>query len=89
MQEDKLKKNKKVCEILGLVFNELKANKKISEIAYESELSRSVIYYIQQSKKDPQLTTFWRLAEGFGIKPSELLKLLEDKMPPDWTILEE
>ncbi len=65
------------------------ARHQITEIAYEGELSRSVIYYIQQSKKDPQLTTFWRLAEGFGIKPSELLKLLEDKMPPDWAILEE
>lgn len=59
MQDDKLKKNKKVREILSSVFNELKGNKKISEIAYECELPRSVVHYIQQAKKDPQLTTLW------------------------------
>ena len=91
MQENKNKviKNKKVREVLSLVLKELKGNKKISEIAYESELSRSVIYYIEKAKKDPQLTTLWRLAEGFGMKPSKFVKLIENKMPDNWTILEE
>lgn len=89
MQKNKVNKNKEIRENLSLVFEELKKDKKISAIAYESELHRSVVYYISQAKKDPQLTTFWRLAEGFGIKPSELLKLIEDKMPEGWTIFEE
>lgn len=89
MQENKNNKNKKIRESLSLVLKELKKDKKISTIAYESELPRSVVYYINQARKDPQLTTFWRLAEGFNIKPSELLKLVEDKMPEGWTIFEE
>lgn len=89
MQENKLKQNKKICEVLSLVFNELKGDKKISTIAYECELPRSVVHYIKQAKKDPQLTTLWRLAEGFNMKPSEFLQLLEEKMPANWTIFEE
>lgn len=89
MQENKIDKNKRIRETLSLVFKELKKDKKISTIAYESELPRSVVYYINQAKKDPQLTTLWRLAEGFNMKPSKLLKLVEDKMPEGWTIFEE
>ena len=44
MQEDKLKKNKQIRETLSLVFNELKGDKKISMIAYECDLPRSVVY---------------------------------------------
>ena len=69
MQEEKLQKNKEIINALSLLFKELKGNKKISEIAYESELSRSVLHYIKYSKKNPQLTTLWRLAEGFNMKP--------------------
>lgn len=86
---EKINKNKRIREALSLVFKELKKDKKISTIAYESELPRSVVYYINQAKKDPQLTTLWRLAEGFNMKPSKLLKLVEDKMPEGWTIFEE
>lgn len=89
MQENKINKNKKIRETLSSVFKELQAKKKISAVAYESELPRSVVYYIEQAKKDPQLTTLWRLAEGFGMKPSEFLKRVEDKMPEGWTILDE
>lgn len=89
MQEDKTKKNKNIYKALSLVVKDLKGTKKISEIAYESDLPRSVIYYIEQAVKDPQLTTFWRLAEGFNMKPSDFLKLIEEKLPQNWTILEE
>lgn len=89
MQEEKIKKNKKIYKALSAVFKELKGKKKISEVAYESDLPRSVVHYIQQSVKDPQLTTLWRLAEGFNLRPSEFLKLIEEKLPENWTILDE
>lgn len=91
MQEEdyKRRKNKKILNTLGSVTKGLRGNKKISLIAYESELPRSVIYYIEQATKDPQLTTIWRLAEGLNLKPSEFIKMIEENMPSDWSILDE
>lgn len=88
MQELKIKKNKEICRLLGSVVKERMGEKKKSILAYESDLSRSVVYYILNGIKDPQLTTFWRLALGLGIRPYELLKLLEDNLEGGWDILE-
>ena len=82
MQASKLKNNKQICKILGSVVQELKKEKKKSILAYESDLPRSVVYAILDGKKDPQLTTFCRLALGLDLKPSELMKIVEDKI--DW-----
>ena len=89
MQEDKINKNKKIYKALSDAFKKLKGERKLSTIAYESELPRSVVHYIEQATKDPQLTTLWRLSEGFGLKPSELLKLIEKELPENWKILDE
>ncbi len=84
MQETKLKKNREVCKLLGAVVKELSGEKKKSILAYESDLPRSVLYYILDGKKDPQLTTFWRLALGLDMRPSELLRILEDRIEGGW-----
>ena len=84
MQDTKSEKNKKLCKLLGNVIKELNGQKKKSILAYESDLPRSVLYYILDGKKDPQLSTFWRLALGLNMRPSELLKILEDKMENGW-----
>lgn len=82
MQVSKIKKNKEFCKSLGIAVNELKGDKKKSILAYESDLPRSVVYSILDGKKDPQLTTFCRLASGLDMKPSELMKVIEEKI--DW-----
>ncbi len=88
MQESKTKKNEEICKLLGNVVKVQLGKKKKSILAYESDLPRSVVYYIFDGKKDPQLTTFWRLALGLGMRPSELLRLLEDQIQDGWDILE-
>ena len=83
MQVSKVKQNEKICKLLGSLVKELSRNKKKSILAYESDLPRSVVHYIMEGVKDPQLTTFWRLAVGLEMKPSELLALLEKKVGAD------
>ena len=84
MHVTKTKNNQEICKLLGSVVQELKGKKKKSILAYESDLPRSVVYYILDGKKDPQLTTFWRLALGLDMRPSELLKILEDRLEGGW-----
>lgn len=83
MQADKEYTNKKICKILGEIVTELKGKKRKATLAYESDLPRSVLHYIMAGIKDPQLTTFMRLATGLNLKPSELLKMIENKMGDD------
>lgn len=84
MQPYKIKKNEEICKLLGNIVKELSNKKKKSILAYESDLPRSVVHYIMDGVKDPQLSTFWRLALGLGIRPSELLKMLEDRIEGGW-----
>ena len=84
MQVFKTKKNEQICKLLGEVVQELNVKKKKSILAYESDLPRSVVHYILEGRKDPQLTTFWRLALGLGMRPSELLKIMEDRLEGGW-----
>ena len=86
MQVSKAKQNEKICKLLGSLVKELSQNKKKSILAYESDLPRSVVHYIMEGVKDPQLTTFWRLAVGLEMKPSELLALLEKKVGSDFDL---
>lgn len=88
MQPARIKKNEEICTLLGTVVKELGKEKRKSILAYESDLPRSVLHYIMEGKKDPQLTTFWRLALGLGLRPSELLKILEDRIDGDWDFLD-
>lgn len=84
MQEYKIKENEIILKTLGSLVKDLSANKKKSILAYESDVPRSVVHYIMEGRKDPQLTTFFRLAKGLGKKPSEILKIMEDKLQNDW-----
>ena len=86
MQVSKAKQNEKICKLLGSLVKELSQNKKKSILAYESDLPRSVVHYVMEGVKDPQLTTFWRLAVGLEMKPSELLALLEKKVGSDFDL---
>ncbi|MDO5438359.1 MAG: hypothetical protein Q4F80_09200 [bacterium] len=83
MQADKENTNKKICKILGEIVSELKGKKRKTTLAYESDIPRSVLHYIMEGIKDPQLTTFMRLAIGLNLKPSELLKMIENRIGDD------
>lgn len=38
--------------------------------------------------KDPQLTTIFKLAEALEIKPHEFIKLIEEKLPSDFSMID-
>ena len=86
MQASKEEINRKICKILGELVNEIRGKKRKTTLAYEADLPRSVIHYITEGIKDPQLTTFIRLAIGLNLRPSELLKLIEDKLGDEFDL---
>lgn len=90
MQEQYKLKRKELCKALAKVVSELrkKNNKSANLFANEIELSKTTILNIEKEVLDPQLSTFCRIAGAFNISPSELLKLVERKLPENWSFLE-
>ena len=54
----------------------------------ENGISSSIISTIERGLKDPQLTTLFKLAESYNIKASELLRMIENKLPKDFHMIE-
>jgi len=76
-------------ETLALVIKKYRKTQSISKLANEIELSKSVWAGIEKGKRDVQISTFWRIAEGLDIKPSELLKEIEIKLGNEFSFLED
>ncbi len=62
--------------------------KSITKSAYEIGMGKSLWADLENGIKDPQMSTFWRIAEGLDIKPHILIKMIEDELGEDFSFLE-
>ncbi len=84
-----MKENKrKLLKITGNIIKKYRGNKSISLLSNEIELSKSIWSEVEKGNKDIQLTTLWRISEGLNIKPSELIKEIENMLGKDFSFLE-
>ena len=44
---------------------------------------------IERAEIDCKFVTFWKIAEALGVKPSEFVKILEDILGDDFTLIDE
>ncbi|ETT77487.1 SOS-response repressor and protease LexA [Paenibacillus sp. FSL R7-277] len=65
--------------IFGKVVKSIRINKNITQaqLAAESTLERTYISELENGKYQPTLTSLFDIARGLGIKPSDLVKLVE------------
>lgn len=91
MQEQYLSKREGFSQALGKVILQLREKSKRStrSISNEIELSKTTLLLAEKGKLDPQLSTFCRIAEAFYIKPDDLLKMVYEELPAEWSFLEE
>ncbi len=81
-------KKKLIMKILGENVIRLRGEKSQFILASENDISSSIISTIERGLKDPQLTTFFKIAEALNIKPSELLQKIEQKLPKDFSLID-
>ncbi len=62
--------------------------KSITKSADEIAMGKSMWADLENGIKDPQFSTFWRIAEGLDIKPHLLVKMIEDELGEDFSFLE-
>lgn len=84
MQERK----KELQKVLAGVIKKHRKTLSISRLSDEIELSKSIWAGIERGERDVQLSTFWRIAEGLEIRPSDLLKEIEDSIGNEFSFLE-
>lgn len=84
MQEIK----KEFQKTLAKIIKQHRNNTSMSRLCNEIDLSKSIWSELEQGNKDLQLSTFWRIAEAFNIKPSDLLKEIEEALGENFSFLE-
>jgi transcriptional regulator with XRE-family HTH domain len=85
---DILKNKQLILKILAKQTKNLRGKKSQFMFCSENDISTSIISTIERAMKDPQLTTVFKLAEAFNKKPSEFVKLIEDELPKNFSLIE-
>ena len=81
-------KKKLIMRILGESVIRLRGEKSQFILASENDISSSIISTIERGLKDPQLTTFFKIAEALNMKPSELLLEIENQLTKDFSLID-
>ena len=79
---------KELLKITGNIIKKYRGIKSISLLSNEIELSKSIWSEVEKGNKDIQLKKLWRISEGLNIKPSELIKEIENMLGKDFSFLE-
>lgn len=77
-----------IRKISGEIIASLRKDKTRCRLSSENGISTSILSMIERGLKDPQLTTVFRLCEALGIKTSEYIKLIETRLPDNFTLLD-
>ena len=67
--------------VVGHVIREARINKNLSQevVSGLADIGRTHLSAIERGIRKPTLETFFRLSDALGIKPSELVKEIEEK----------
>ena len=63
-------------------------NKSIRLLAYEFDLQMSLLSRLENGVNEPKLISIWSVCEALGIKPSELLKRIENRLPKEFSLID-
>ena len=88
IMQDKNNKKRTILNALALTMKELRGNKSQFIFSSENDISTSIISCAERGLKDPQLTTLFKLAEAYNISIDDFMKLIIDKLPDNFSLIE-
>ncbi len=79
-----------LAKILGQAIEEQRKLKLVSKNKFANEygLNDSNLGKVEKAQIDCKFVTFWRIAEALNLKPSELTKIVEDKLGEDFHLMD-
>ncbi len=89
MQEHS-KQSLHLLKILSKIIYNMRNKKRLSinKLAYEYGLEKSTLSVLEKGIREPKFLTLWKLSEALGIKLSELIKIIEDELDDDFTLID-
>ena len=90
MQHANSKKSEIIFAILAqqLKQEREKQNKSIRLLADEFDIQKSLKSRLENGINEPKLISLWTVCEALNIKPSELLKRVEQNLPSEFSLIE-
>ena len=77
-----------VAKALAIVLNKHKNNKSNYILAMEYGFSTSLLNLLSRGKKDPQITTIFKLSQALGMKASKFVEEMEKNLPEGFRWIE-
>ena len=76
----------KILNSLGYIVleNRKKTGKGINKFSFEYDIWNGLLSKLEKGYIDARLTTVWKLANAFGMKCSDFIKLIEDRLDNDF-----
>ncbi|MBQ6093439.1 MAG: helix-turn-helix transcriptional regulator [Clostridia bacterium] len=70
------------ARLIGAVIQEYRERKRISQevISGLAGIGRTHLSAIERGQRKPTLETFFKLSDALNVKPSELMKLIEERI---------
>lgn len=87
--------NEKLLQLslkLGEILKELRKNRSeltLEKLAYEYDIPKGTLSKIERGKQKCQFVNLWKTSEAIGIRCSDIVKMLEEKMGDDFTLIDE
>ncbi|MBQ8210488.1 MAG: helix-turn-helix transcriptional regulator [Clostridia bacterium] len=68
--------------IVGKVIQEFRENKGLSQevVSGLADIGRTHLSAIERGVRKPTLETFFRICDAMSVKPSELIKIIEERV---------
>ena len=57
-------------------------------LADECSFQRSLLSRLENGLNEPKLVSIWTIAEALRMKPSNLIRLVENELPKDFSLIE-
>ena len=91
MQHKNTKKSQLIFKLLSDEIKQARTsqNKSLRVLADEFDIQRSLLSRIENGINEPKIISIWTICESLGIKPSELFSRIEQKLPDDFTLLDD
>lgn len=90
MQHANSKKSEIIFTILAQQLKQERESQKksIRLLADEFDIQKSLISRLENGVNEPKLISIWTLCEALNLKPSELLRRVEENLPSEFSLIE-
>ena len=87
-KQELAKKKKIILEAFAKTLKDLRGEQSQFKFCSENDISLDIISKCERGIKDPQLTTLYKIAEGYDLTFAELALKIEDNLPARFFLIE-